>query len=169
MKLYSRGRATLNSTMITAKTTYMLQTLVCCAESHIPTKSSSTNDRQAASLQKQLSRAAQLLLPELLKTYQATMMAEDRACLLVIRALDRVLSSTSRSSALSGVEHEGAAGDQGFLESTGYLWGNLWQAVQSWSSMHVPLMDGLLCRPDMVDPRCESSARLPLPKAYATT
>ena len=93
-----------------------------------------------------LGRAAQLLLPQLLSTYQATMMAEDRACLLAMKALDRVR-------AMHGISSAAPATPRGFLQSTGYLWGALWQEVHAWSSMHPALLDGLLWRPDMVDPR----------------
>lgn len=91
-------------------------------------------------------RAAQLLLPHLLSTYQATLMAEDCACLLALKALDRALTMLDTNPR----QHVA----KGFLESTGYMWGSLWQQVQPWRSIHPVLIDGLLLQPDMVDPRC---------------
>ena len=153
----------------------MLQTLVACAQGHLNT-GVETLEGKARAAQVQLLSAAQLMLPQLLATYHATMHPEDRACLLTLRALDAVLRTHACGSLLSASSQHGsgrvqrtedsdaavdgaragAGGDRGvggFLSSMAFVWGPLWQHIQSSDSVVPAEIARLSSRPDIVDPR----------------
>lgn len=115
--------------------------------------------------QAQLLSAAQLLLPQLLATYHATMHPEDRACLLALRALDAVLAAPDAplgqprpstpeppGEPVHGGAGAGCAGS--FLSSMAFVWGRLWGHVQRSAAITPEMMRVFQRRPDVIDPRC---------------
>jgi hypothetical protein len=128
-----------------------VQTLVCCTRAHLPGSEGvgETLGPQEKAVKLQLQKAAQLLLPQLLATYEGTICKEDCACLLAMRALDSVLIEASQ------LEN----GQNSFIEHVGSLWGGFWQAASSCQSSSEHFLDDLLHCPDLVDPRCLSVLR----------
>lgn len=121
-----------------------LQTLVSCTQAHLP-KLGELEERQepqAVAVGAQLHEAAQLLLPQLLCTYHATICEEDRACLLALKALDAVI-----------VRHQPCSKHVSFLDHVGYLWAGLWKAASAQGASQEQALDDLLRCPDLVDPR----------------
>lgn len=148
-----------------------MQTLATCAHTHLP----SVLGREADGARAQLLSAAQLLLPQLLSTYHATLHPEDRACLLALRALDAVLVGPSQPGSASSpegkaVEREGGGGGSGWgagglMSSAAFVWGKLWGCVQRSAVVTPAAMRLSASRPDAVDPRCDAAAATDSPSA----
>lgn len=114
-----------------------------CALAHLRSTSPPTGQAKAAS--DGLQATAQLLLPQLLRTYHATLHPEDRACLLALRALDKVLSPPS--------SERDAVHSVGFMSNIAFVWGGLWALVQDTADVTPDLVRMQACRPDIIDPR----------------
>lgn len=155
-----------------------VQTLVTCAHTHLPSAKLTGDEADGAG--EQLLSAAQLLLPQLLSTYHATMHPEDRACLLALRALDAVLAAPSQrgsarmpGSAGEAMEPEGGEGASGrdaggLMSSVAFVWGKLWGCVQHSVAVTPATMKRFASRPDAVDPRCDAVQQLWMVPLHAT-
>eukprot|EP00892_Ulva_mutabilis_P009939 jgi/Ulvmu1/7317/UM035_0106.1 len=167
----------------------LIEALVECAHTHLEA-ATATAGAEAAAVRAHLLSAAQLLLPQLLGTYHATMHPEDRACQLALRALDAAFSActsgtpqplTAPSPRTNGADAStrsggdaddadaagGSAGKQagGFLSSMAFVWGRLWHHMQRSAAVMPEMMARHASCPDVVDPRRMALAALHFPEA----
>jgi hypothetical protein len=128
-----------------------MKVLVACARSHL---GDAPGDHQGTAAAPDLTAVSQLLLPQLLLSYNATMCPADQALLRLMQSLDSVPTQANEGAGTSGASAERA---QRFLNTAGVLWGKLLRAVMEAGDVTAERLDSLLMQPSLVEPRFASS------------